>query len=119
MSDQLKFEQNPHGTNEILTGDGFFISYQANPHPFGAMFSSDHGGSETALHVGGKYLILNGDHRAEYQEAATRGADACVAVYQSRRAAQRSSWSEDPTDEEALEMFFGMLRRVAAASEEA
>lgn len=86
-----KFMQNPNGKNEILGSDGFYISY--NPAPMvGPFFGSDDGQSETAISAYGNWYILNGDHRAAYEELYPLGADACIAYFR-ERPELRSSWS--------------------------
>lgn len=80
--------------NEILSGDGYYVSYNGNPGGGIAMFAGDDG-AETALNVGGNFYILNGDFRAEYEAAFDAGADAMLAVYAKHKAEHRSSWSED------------------------
>ena len=108
------FEQNPHGgTNELIQGDGFYLSYQPNRNPMGlSVFRADTEEGETALCVpdgrpdgGTVWMILNGDFRREYEEAFAGGLPACVAVYESHRAERRSSWSSDGemTEADALE----------------
>ena len=79
--------------NEILQGDGFYVSF--NPAPFGGvgLFGSDNGSSETALSGDDGWMILNGDFRAEYAKAFPKGYEACKRVYEKHKAASRSSWS--------------------------
>ena len=96
------FAANPHGTNELLNGDGFYVSFNAKPCADMAFLQSDGGAAETALAVENglpdgrqAWFVLNGDFRAEYVEAFPRGLAACVAVYESHRAVSRSSWSND------------------------
>lgn len=101
------FTKNPNGTNDLLEGDGFFLSYNRRPGEGIGLFSGDAGSDETALCVlspdgGRKYLILNGDHRVEYAAAVPQGLAACIAVFESRRSTQRSSWSEDMGEGDAL-----------------
>lgn len=62
-----KFEPTGHFCgNELLTCDGFFVSYNANPGAGMSFFKSDGGSDETALIVGDDFFILNGDFRGEY-----------------------------------------------------
>ena len=87
------------GGNYILDGNGFYISY--NPNPGGGTifpgigWGSDTGGAETALVKDGKFWILNGDWRAEYEVAAKVGFNACMHIYQSHKEKYDSSWSTD------------------------
>ena len=84
--------------NEVLQGNGFYISYM----PPGGMnafsfFASDEGSEETALCIRrGKdveYLILNGDYRNEYSKVVAKGLKACKAVFEKHKANNESSWS--------------------------
>ena len=58
--------------NYTLEGAGFFVSY--NPDCRGGLVGNVDAvigldqGEETALVLDGAYLILNGDHRAQYEE---------------------------------------------------
>lgn len=99
----MQFEKTPYD-NEVLEGDGFYISY--NPRPCAGMhlFMSDKSGPETAIVFidgpGGRerYLILNGDFRSEYEAAADGGLEACKRVYESH-ITHKSSWTT-PQEEE-------------------
>ena len=82
-------------TNHILKFDDFYISYNPDPGAcvFGT-FGSDDGGAETALCHGGKFHILNGDYREQYEKLAAEGAfDACKKFYDQQSAHADSSWS--------------------------
>lgn len=91
----MKFVSN--GPNEILDAGDFYVSYNSNPGMGMSFFSSDSGGSETALvnrkDAKNKYRILNGDFRKEYLEAAPKGFQACLAVYEKNKKESGSSWS--------------------------
>lgn len=70
---------------DVIEGRGFYISYRMG---------------ETALvHTPkkgcGKFLILDGDHRAAYRPKIKNGYRACLAVYNKLKASHRSEWSED------------------------
>lgn len=80
-------------SNEVLDGDGFFVSFNANTASMGAFFASDSGEPETALVKAGKYLILNGDFRADYERLVPEGYDACVAFFKANET-NKSSWSD-------------------------
>ena len=77
--------------NEVLEGNGFWISY--NPCPLG----SD--SAETALCIGDEnatsYLILNGDFRQQYAELVDKGLSECIEFYKSKKAEFQSFWSSD------------------------
>lgn len=79
--------------NEILRGDGFYISYMrpgALQHiPWAA---SEQGQAETALCVGDEFYILNGDFRKEYEAAFPGGLKSVLEVYEKNKD-QCSPWS--------------------------
>lgn len=96
-------------TNEILDGDGFYISYNETPGGGLSLFApdvceNDIPCNETAL-VEKLYeskeedvlifRILNGDFREEYEEAFPKGFDACLAVYDEYKEDRASSWSDE------------------------
>lgn len=84
--------------NEILDGDGFFVSY--NPNPAGgnslctmlgklAAVTTGDGAfaiqqPETALVVDGKFMILNGDFRQDYEGLVPQGLEACKTFFKSQ-----------------------------------
>ena len=81
-------------SNEVIEGSGFYISYNASP------IGCDSPLGETALvtqpaHGRGEFLILNGDHRAQYALLLPQGYAACLVYYQSCAPELRSRWSED------------------------
>lgn len=103
----MKFTMTPHG-NELLDGDGFYLSYRAAPAPEAALYDDvlgplvgitdrSPGGAETALYTknDGCWRILNGDFRAEYEAAFPGGLLACLAVYDRHRSECRNDWSTD------------------------
>lgn len=65
------------GTNLILAGDGFYVSYNEYD-------TAIYGCDTTALVVGQmeKFYILNGDHREKYSSLIERGFDACMSYFQ-------------------------------------
>ena len=88
----MKPEWRKNRGNEVLNGDGFYISF--NPKP---VLWPDNG-AETALVLPPptwKCLILNGDYRKEYGALVEQGYEACLAFYESKKSTARSSWSED------------------------
>lgn len=91
-----KFRKNPSGSNYLLEGEGFYISY--NSHPGGGInfFMADDGRDETALCIEKEngdrlWLILNGDFRKEYEERFPKGLDACIELYQKLKQEHHSS----------------------------
>ena len=97
----------PTGTgNDLLKGDGFYVSYRANEAPdifgihaiatlFGDPCGTEPWAGETALYSpDGVWMILQGDYRREYATAVPQGFAACEAVYRANIAA-RSAWSTD------------------------
>lgn len=93
----MKFKANPYGTNEVLKGEGFFVSYNPNPGGDFLPFQSDGGSSETALvkpdDSDNKFRILNGDYRKKYEELAPQGFEACLNFYNGESVKNDSSWS--------------------------
>jgi hypothetical protein len=93
----MKWETTTMG-NEVLDGDGFFISYQPNQNVLGIKsFSADTSSGETAL-VNKKassffYLILNGNFKKEYEKLVPLGYDACVKFFNEMKKKHKSSWS--------------------------
>jgi len=94
--------------NEVLAGDGFYISYNPSikANPFDSVLvglgeaESRVGLDETALCVedstnpmGRCFLILNGDFRKDYEEAFPLGKEACIAVYEKYREEYRSDFT--------------------------
>lgn len=100
MSDEQAVEtawrRNPGGlggTNYVLTGDGFFISYNPMVAPGFSVFAADDDSPETALCKGGTYYILNGDFRDEYERLLPQGFDVCLAFFLVNKGEHGSSWS--------------------------
>ncbi|MEV0360115.1 hypothetical protein AB0H71_29055 [Nocardia sp. NPDC050697] len=82
--------------NVQLELDDFYVSYNSGEiAPFIPAFAADNGGAETALCKDGKYFILNGDHREQYENLVDEGFGACYAYFM-RHQDERSSWSSDP-----------------------
>ncbi len=84
--------------NALLEGDGFYISYAT---ALGlrtiAMFASDDNSDETALVIEGKFYILNGDYRKDYEKLVDQGPEKCLAFYHQHD--NQSSWSEQEPDQ--------------------
>ena len=82
-----EFEKNQYGTNELLDlGKYGYISYNVAPARNIPMFQSDGLSDETAIRLTREdgshvWLILNGDFREEYKEAAKKGMKAVLEVY--------------------------------------
>jgi len=93
----MEFKQNYGVGNEVLEGDGFFISYNPNPGVGFSLFASDKGSDETALvkedDPNNKYRILNGDYRKEYKKLVLCGFKACVDFYNKQCEKHGSTWS--------------------------
>lgn len=71
--------------NQILEGDGFTVSYNPDCSAglagiFDALLGINQD-EETALVVGDKFLILDGDHRAEYERL--EDLKSCVEYFES------------------------------------
>lgn len=72
--------------------------------PFGFLFSSDGGQSETALCLNEDYYILNGDWREEYAKAYEEGGvNACGELFLEKEKEHKSSWSDGASLEEWLD----------------
>lgn len=87
---------NSGSTNYVLSGDGFYISY--NPDTSAGVLASLGPGDEpeeTALCRRGRYLVLNGDFRASYEKLVPQGYDACKQFYDRQSAHAQSSLSSD------------------------
>lgn len=82
------------GSNDLLRGDGFYISYCPAPGAVMALFDSDDGGPETALCHDGCHFILNGDFREAYERLVPLGLEACKQFYEQQSAHAESRWSE-------------------------
>jgi hypothetical protein len=79
--------------NQVLAGDGFYISYNETTIIFGSFFSSDDVGPETALCYNGRFDILNGDFREAYERLVPEGLEACKRFYQQQSAHFASKWT--------------------------
>lgn len=87
--------------NEIVEGDGFYISFNPNTSKLGISFKGDNNGCcETALVVPREnkpsesdFFILNGDYRESYAELIPKGLGECLKFFDRMKANHRSSWS--------------------------
>lgn len=88
--------------NQILQGEGFYVSYNPNTGMAHAglsdlvnMLGGDvTDGEETALYDGTVWRILSGDFRKEYEKAFAKGLDGCLEVYK-KNIESRCNWSTD------------------------
>lgn len=81
--------------NQVLYGNGFFISYNPDTTAMGVDSWTGDGDTpdETALVNGAGYKILNGDFRAAYEKLVPQGYDACLKFYNQQAAHADSKWS--------------------------
>lgn len=80
--------------NYVLEADGFSISFRGHgTHPLGRSFDSETTDGETAIVHGGKFYILNGDHRPPYSDLHSKGLSACLAYFEMNED-QASGWSD-------------------------
>jgi len=98
----MKKIQWENGSNNlILKGEDFYISYNPQTgidHTFftdlGNMMGGDlKDGEETALCYDGRFDILEGDFREEYEEAFPGGLEACKRVFKKHEESNRSNWT--------------------------
>ncbi len=81
MNDELLFQQNPAGINQVLTVIPGCISLNFNPTPV-CRHPSLSGSSETVLILAGHCYSLLGDFRAAYEQTlAIGGVKECVQFY--------------------------------------
>ena len=74
----------------------FCISFDPMPLYNAAIsWQSDNGSNETALCYDGKYFILNGDFRSDYEKIIDKGFNVCMKFYLSKRDKHISSHSSD------------------------
>lgn len=89
----MKFIKMAGQPNELLDDDeNCYVSYNETPWCGFSLLESDGKKAETALYLRGKWLILNGDFRREYEEVYP-DPDKCLALYNKHKASARSSWS--------------------------
>ncbi len=80
MATATKWKNNVFAGNCVLSGKGFYVSY--NPMPM-LDFAGTGGVSETALFKEGEpWRILSGDFREEYSKLVPKGFKACVKSYE-------------------------------------
>ena len=92
----MKFKLTERG-NELLEGDGFYISYNSNPGGGISLFQGDNNSDETALvkedDPDNKFRILNGDFREQFEAIIECGFEDCLALYNKLSGDHDSSWS--------------------------
>lgn len=87
-----EFRQTPMGNCFYEIGKDCFVSY--NPAP--RMFGSE--GAETALRLNGKYFILLGDWREQYEAAFNKdGIGAMLRLFEQNFEQHGGDWSELPS----------------------
>lgn len=105
---KTKLAWTPLRNNFVLSGDGFYISYNPSTgsDPLGSsltelgnILASMAGeepledGEETALCYDGRFDILKGDFRAEYEKAFPKGLAECKKVFKKHEKTARSNWT--------------------------
>lgn len=82
--------------NEVLKGNDFYISYNSDTTSTHNVFTelgnalgsfvgeSFKDGEETALCKDGKFYILDGDHRKEYERVIDKGFEECLKYFKSK-----------------------------------
>ena len=81
----------PH--NIMLKGDGFHISYNKDTDELGEFLRGD-AHQETALVKDGKYYILNGDWREDYEKLLIHGFEVCKKFFDKNNIGNNTStWS--------------------------
>lgn len=92
--------------NEVLQGDGFYISYNHKPGGLVSMFAADNDSDETALVSDNDpehhYRILNGDFREAYELIIDLGFDACLDLFEKFKDKRGSSWSTHLDDRKGV-----------------
>ena len=83
------------GGNSTLKGEDFYISFNGNPGEGLPLLGGDTDEGETALCYGGKYFILNGDFRKDYEQLLAKGFDECFKFYEKNKVTAQSSWASD------------------------
>ena len=78
--------------NQILERNNYYISFRSDTSELGSPFEGDDNGlGETALCYDGKFAILNGDFRKEYESLSSL--EECLKFYESKKAEFGSMWS--------------------------
>jgi len=83
-----------YARNVQLDCPDFWISYNSDTSNAPAMFMGDEL-QETALCKDGKFFILNGDWRRQYEKIADKGFWACYQFYLLHKDEHGSSWSNE------------------------
>lgn len=81
-------------SNSVIRGKGFFVSYNPNTASSGKVWQGS-SLTETALCKPGKYYVLDGDFRKQYEELIDKGWKACKKFYDDNKELYDSKWSSD------------------------
>ena len=91
--ENIKWETTEMG-NQILKCDNYYISFRGDTAELGSFFAGDDNGlGETAICYDGKFAILNGDFRKEYENLSKIGLEECLKFYESKKTELASQWS--------------------------
>lgn len=93
---QKQFKQRTNTLNQILRiNKNVYVSFNDKINTEIGLFASDKGLPETALVIDKSFLILNGDFREQYLEAAQSDSpvEACIKVFKNNKKKFQSSWS--------------------------
>jgi len=98
MKQKVNYETGPIGNLYFDPSDNSRVSYNDfKSIPLPSIFGSDNGEPETSLEIDGKYYILNGDFRKQYEDAFLKfGNDVekiKAAVYDKYKDKYNSSWT--------------------------
>lgn len=97
MKNTTRMKWEDLGSNQIIQGKDFYISFNSSPGGDISFFKSDNASAETALCITRNskthFLILNGDFRKEYEKAIKNGLGACLNVYIRHKKENGSSWT--------------------------
>lgn len=78
--------------NQVLERNNYYISFRKDTAKLGSFFAGDDNRlGETAICYGGKFAILNGDFRKEYENL--NSLEECLKFYESKKAEFGSEWS--------------------------
>lgn len=102
LETQVSLQKGGHNWEVTLMGNllldcgDFYISYRGNTAELGSFFAGDDDGlGETALCFDGKYKILNGDFRKDYEGLVDEGLNKCLEFYESKKTETASCWTND------------------------
>lgn len=92
MSGHNDYSFECRGVNQVMSCDGFYISYNPSPCKGISFLQSDGGSDETALCVDDHFFVLNGDFREVYKAIAHKGLGECLKFFNENEQ-HHSSWS--------------------------